>query len=128
MKNDMTSNLGAEVIEQQALADDDTVTTLLPVAPISFRASSPIHRCLRGHSKGRSSQERIGWLWNTEIARSSASAILKICERHASELTAVNAVTALHRIAKSSESAEGSISVLKDHRFHAFVKELGLLI
>lgn len=80
---------------------------------------------LKGHVKGLSAEERIRYLWNSEIAnRSSAPGILKVYEWHISQFTVVNAVTALHRIAKSSDGS----SVLRDPRFTDFVQRTKELI
>ena len=61
---------------------------------------------------GLSGAERIRWLWNSEIAgRSSVEEVLRVHARHASEFSVVNAVTALHRVARAEDQTRDAHSI-----------------
>mmetsp|Transcript_6398 Transcript_6398/g.10857 ORF Transcript_6398/g.10857 Transcript_6398/m.10857 type:complete len:105 (-) Transcript_6398:51-365(-) len=97
----------------------------MPAASPESSSSTQRGSRLKGHVKGLSAEEKIRYLWNSEIAnRSSAPGILKVYEWHISQFTVVNAVTALHRIAKSADGA----TVLRDPRFTDFVEKTRELI
>jgi len=89
------------------------------------QAASLHGRRVRGHRHGLSAKERILWQWNTEIAsHSSVQGLLRVCKWHATQFTAVNAVTALNRIAKSLDH----VAAVDSSLFQNVVQRVGAMI
>jgi len=89
------------------LGESDAVRqTSAPEADGRERAASagPSSRPLRGAACGLSVAERLNRRWNTDIGgQTTLEGILRVCQSNGSQLSLVNAVTALHRLAKTPE-------------------------
>mmetsp|Transcript_4087 Transcript_4087/g.6603 ORF Transcript_4087/g.6603 Transcript_4087/m.6603 type:complete len:175 (+) Transcript_4087:126-650(+) len=74
---------------------------------------------LRGAVRGISASEKLNRMLNNEIsAVSHAAEVVRIWKHHAKELSFVNTVTALHRLAKGPDAAD----VKEDSDMQAFLR------